>query len=296
MDSNLSIFLTATAWTFAVTTVIWVVALLAQGNHSMMDAYYGFGYAVPVWIAFFLSDAASPIAALLLLMASMHGCRLGFYLAARWRRYVPVYGGDPRYLDFKTKYSPGYWWKSFFAVMEPQAVLITVVGLPAVVGVLKNRDVATSNEVGVVTVLGLLLFGIGMYFETLGDGQLQSFLAHENRPARYLNTGVWTHTRHPHYFGNICSWWGIWLVAVSGNADLWWTAIGPLANTIMLTLILGVALQDKYMGDRPEYQALMARTRALLPLPVKQSPVRSSPAQSPAKEAPVATGHASARD
>jgi steroid 5-alpha reductase family enzyme len=296
MDSNLSIFIICTAWTVGITTIIWVVALLAQGNHSMMDAYYGFGYAVPVWIAFVLSDAASPIAALLLLMASMHGCRLGWYLAARWRRYVPVHGGDPRYLEFKAKYSPGYWWKSFFAVMEPQAVLITVVGLPAVVGVLENRDVATSDQVSVLTVLGLALFGIGMYFEVLGDGQLQSFLAHENRPARYLNTGVWTHTRHPHYFGNICTWWGIWIVAVSGNQDIWWTVAGPIANTIMLTLILGVALQDKYMGDRPEYQALMSRTRALLPLPVKQSPLNYGPAAQAAKEVAHAAGNAPARD
>lgn len=271
MDSNTSIFLVCSLFTVGVVTLIWAVALFTHGNHSMMDAYYGFGYAVPVWIAFVLSDAASPIAALVLLMASLHGCRLGWYLAARWRRYVPVHGGDPRYLEFKTKYSPGYWWKSFFAVMEPQAVLIIVAGLPAVIGVLENRDVAESNQIGLVTVLGMAVFGIGMYFETLGDGQLQSFLAHENRPARYLNTGVWTHSRHPHYFGNICTWWGIWLVAVSGNPDIWWTAVGPVANTVMLTLILGVALQDKYMGDRPEYRALMSRTRALLPLPVRNT-------------------------
>jgi steroid 5-alpha reductase family enzyme len=253
----------------------------------MMDGYYGFGYAVPVWIAFALSDAQSQVAALVLFMASLHGCRLGWYLAARWRRYVPVHGGDPRYLEFKQKYSPGYWWKSFFAVMEPQAILIIVVGIPAVVGVTENRDVTASNSVDALTVLGLLVFAIGMYFETLGDGQLQAFLADPDRTTRYLNTGVWTHTRHPHYFGNICSWWGIWLVAFSGNSDLWWTVVGPIANTAMLTLVLGVAFQDKYMGDRPEYRALMSRTRALLPIPVKP---RLN------EEHPYAPGDASARD
>src|SRR5262249_2398587 len=126
-------------------------------------------------------------------------------------------------------------------------------------------------------VLGLLVFGVGMYFETLGDGQLQAFLAQQNRPTRYLNTGVWTHTRHPHYFGNICTWWGIWLVAVSGNHDIWWTVAGPIANTIILTLVPGVALQDRSMGARPEYQELMARTRALLPIPVRAQPVAGRP-------------------
>lgn len=284
MDSNTSIFIVCAVFTVAMVTAIWLIGLV-QGNHSMMDGYYGFGYAIPVWIAFVLADAESQIAALVLLMASLHGCRLGWYLAARWRRYVPVHGGDPRYLGFKEKYSPGYWWKSFFAVMEPQAILIIVVGLTAVVGVTENREVTGSNTVDVLTVAGLLLFAVGMYFETLGDGQLQSFLADPTRTPRYLNVGVWRHTRHPHYFGNICSWWGIWLVAVSGNPDIWWTLVGPVANTAMLTLVLGVAFQDKYMGDRPEYQALMTRTRALLPIPVKTR-----------EEVPHAAGDAPARD
>jgi hypothetical protein len=33
-------------------------------------------------------------------------------------------------------------------------------------------------------------------------------------------------------------------------------------------LVLGSALQDNYMGCRPEYQELMVRTRRFLPLPL----------------------------
>jgi hypothetical protein len=42
-------------------------------------------------------------------------------------------------------------------------------------------------------------------------------------------------------------------------------------NTIMLTSVLGSAFQDNYMGSRPEYQELMARTRRFLPLPLSAS-------------------------
>lgn len=261
------VFLLCCAWTFAVVTAIWLVGL-AQGNHSMMDGYYGFGFAVPAWLAFWVGDARSQIAALLLLMASLHGCRLGWYLAARWRRYLPVYGGDPRYLGFKEKYSPGYWWKSFFAVMEPQAVVIILVGSPAVWGILANRGEADAARPGVLAALGIAVFAIGLYFETAADAQLQAFLADKpHNQGRYLRTGVWTHSRHPNYFGNTLVWWGIWIVAVAGNPAAWWTVVGPLANTVMLTKILGSAFQDKSMGGRPEYRKLMAETRAFLPLP-----------------------------
>ncbi|BBY80209.1 DUF1295 domain-containing protein [Mycolicibacterium pulveris] len=267
--SNLSVFLFCTIFTFAVVTVLWVLGLF-QGNHSMMDGWYGFAYAVPALFAYLIVDAQSVTAALLLVMVMLHGGRLGWYLAARWRRYVPKHGGDPRYLGFVEQFSPGYWWKSFFRVMEPQAVIIVLIGLPSVVGILVNRE--PDGGITPLAVLGIVVFGIGWYFETVADGQLQAFLALPERP-RYLNTGVWTHSRHPNYFGTTTVWWGIWLVAVAGNPACWWTVIGPIINTIMLTSVLGSKFQDNYMGSRPDYRELMARTRRFLPIPVSQNAI-----------------------
>ena len=275
--SATSVFLLLLIYTFAVTTIIWVVGLF-QGNHSMMDGYYGFGYAIPVVLAYAIARPASATAAVLVVMALLHGCRLGWYLASRWRRYVPKHGGDPRYLNFVKEMSPGYWWKSFFRVMEPQAVIIVLIGSPAVVGVLESRHAA--GPVGWLAFVGIAVFAVGLYFESLADGQLQAFLELPERP-RYLNTGVWKHTRHPNYFGTSTVWWGVWLVAVSANSHVWWTVAGPLVNTIMLTSVLGSKFQDDYMGSRPEYRALMARTRRFLPLPLplrKQAAVQPRPA------------------
>ena len=261
-----SIFWLCTAWTFFAITALWVIGLF-QGNHSMVDGYYGFGFAIPVWIAYLATGTLSPTAAALLLMVSLHGCRLGYYLSSRWVGYRKTSGGDQRYLNFVRQYSPGYWWKSFFIVMEPQAVVITLIGLPATWGVLGNQQGGPLNA---LSFLGMLVFGIGYYFETVADGQLQSFKADKHNKGRYLRTGVWTHTRHPNYFGNTCVWWGVWLVAVAGNPAIWWTVAGPLINTVMLTKVLGRAFQDKFMGVRPEYQKVIAETNSFLPIPKKR--------------------------
>jgi steroid 5-alpha reductase family enzyme len=269
-----SMFLFCTIFTFAVVTVLWVVGLF-QGNHSMMDGWYGFAFVVPALLAYLIVDAQSVTAALLLLMVMLHGGRLGWYLAARWRRYVPTYGGDPRYLNFVKEMSPGYWWKSFFRVMEPQAVVIVLIGSPAVIGILQNRE--ANGGIGVLGFAGLLVFMVGLYFETVADGQLQAFLAQEQRP-RYLNTGVWKFSRHPNYFGTTTVWWGMWLVAMDGNTS-WWTVAGPILNTIMLTSVLGSAFQDNYMGSRPEYQELMVRTRRFLPIPLSEAAIARNEAR-----------------
>lgn len=278
------IFLLTAAVTVAIVTATWVIGLF-RDEHSIMDAYYGFGFVTPVLIAFWVGGGAySQTAALVLIMTCLYGCRLGLYMTLRWRRYVKTHGGDPRYLQWRKDYADGYWWKSFVKVIEPQSLVLILVGLPGVVGILGNRD-ADLDQLGVLTVLGVAIFGVGLYYEAVADTQLQAFLALPTRP-RYLNTGVWTYSRHPNYFGNVLVWWGIWIVAVAGNPDIWWCVVGPVVNTLMMTKVLGSTYQDKVMGDRPEYQALMARTRPFLPFP-KAGVTDAAP---PAPAAPATEG------
>jgi steroid 5-alpha reductase family enzyme len=265
LATPMGVFWLCTAWTFSVVTLIWIIGNF-QTDHSMMDGYYGFGYAIPVWIAYLVTGPSSATAAVLLTITSLHGCRLGYYLSNRWVGYQKAWGhGDQRYMGFTKKFSPGYWWKSFFVVMEPQAVVIALIGIPATIGVASNIEPA--GPLSALGVLGVFVFGVGFYFETVADGQLQAFKADPVNKGRYLRTGVWTNTRHPNYFGNTVVWWGIWLVAVAANHGIWWTVIGPLFNTIMLTGILGRAFQDKFMGVRPEYKKVMAETNSFLPFP-----------------------------
>ena len=137
--SSTSVFLFCSLFTCAVVLIFWVVGLL-YGNHSPMDAYYGFGYVIPAVLAYAIARPTSAVAAVLLVMVFLHGCRLGWYLAARMKRFIAAQGGDPRYLGFRAKLVPGYWWKSLLLVMGPQAPLIVFVGSPAVVGILESRQ------------------------------------------------------------------------------------------------------------------------------------------------------------
>lgn len=262
ISSNWGIYWAACACMFTFITVLWVIGLF-QGNHSMTDGFYGFCYASVGWFAFYMTGANSMYSGLLFLMVSLHGCRLGFYLMKRWMGYRKKGGGDPRYLGWVPKLSPGYWWKSFFVVMHPQTIVIMIIGMPAYFGIMSmSKSSASMNIFGL---MGLLIFGVGTYFEWLADGQLQAFLADPNNKGRLLRTGVWETTRHPNYFGNACVWWGIYIVAVAGNPAIWWTIVGPIVDTIMLTKVLGSALADRYLVDFPGYKEMMRETNAFFP-------------------------------
>jgi steroid 5-alpha reductase family enzyme len=282
-----AVFIFCSIYIFTVVTVIWVIGLF-QKNHSMMDGFYGWGYASVGWIAYIVTKPTSAVAALLLIMSSLHGARLGYYLSRRWIGYRAIGTGDARYAGFYKQLQPGYWWKSFLLVMHPQTIVIMVISLPTIYGITTKPDQVAT--IPVLAFVGMAIFGIGLYYEWLADGQLQAFKADKinkgrfdsegrwiitGTPAdvgadagtgkRYLETGVWALTRHPNYFGNTTVWWGLWLTCYAFHPELWWTIAGPAFNTFMLTKVLGTAFQDKFMGDRPEYKALMSKRGGFFP-------------------------------
>jgi len=267
LSAGWSVFALCAIYIFVAVTIIWVIGLF-QGNHSMMDGYYGWAYASIAWIAFFLTDSLSSQAAVIMLMVSLHGVRLGYYLSKRWVGYRKTTGGDKRYLGFVKQLAPGYWWKSFFAVMHPQTIVIMLISFPTIFGIV---DALPPHPFGLLEIVAMSVFGVGLYYEWAADCQLEAFKADPHNKGRYLETGVWALTRHPNYFGNTVVWWGIYIMALASNPHLWWTIIGPATDTFMLTKVLGTAFQDKFMGSRPEYQELMKRRSGFFPrLPAKK--------------------------
>ena len=121
-----------------------------------------------------------------------------------------------------------------------------------------------------VVVLGVLVWGTGLFFEAVGDRQLAAYKAQprETRP-QVMDQGLWRYTRHPNYFGDACIWWGLWLVAGLGSG---WvaglaTVLCPAAMTFFIYQVTGAKLLEKTMMSRPGYPEYAARTSIFFPLP-----------------------------
>ena len=84
-----------------------------------------------------------------------------------------------------------------------------------------------------------------------------------------MDRGLWRYSRHPNYFGEVCVWWGIWVIALE-TGSAWWTAIGPALLTFLLLRVSGVALTEKTITSRrPGYAEYVKRTSAFVPRPPK---------------------------
>ena len=141
-------------------------------------------------------------------------------------------------------------------------MLIFIVSLPV-------QLAATANDpnIGWIAVIGVALWGIGIFFETVGDAQLARFRADPANSGIVLDRGLWRYTRHPNYFGDCSVWWGIFLVSGETSAA-WFGLIGPVVMTYLLLNASGLATLERELQNRrvgyPEY---MARTSMFFPCP-----------------------------
>lgn len=114
-------------------------------------------------------------------------------------------------------------------------------------------------------VIGILLWSIGLFFEAVGDWQLFCFRANPANKGRVLDTGLWSWTRHPNYFGDSCLWWGFFLVSSVHGHHLW-TAIEPLTITYFLMRISGVMLLEQILiQERMGYAEYVQRMSSFVP-------------------------------
>jgi steroid 5-alpha reductase family enzyme len=119
--------------------------------------------------------------------------------------------------------------------------------------------------------VGLVLFVVGLVFETVGDAQMARFKADPANRGRVNDRGLWRYTRHPNYFGDATLWWGLACFAVAASGS-YWVLVSPALMTFLLLRVSGVALLEKGLREtKPAYADYVRRTSAFLPWPPRDS-------------------------
>ncbi len=251
---------------------LWAIAVRIR-DVSFIDSFWAAGMVLLAWTSWFQADDGGARAQLLLALTSLWGLRLALHLLIRWRRT----GEDPRYKrilgNAMDKKQWGFARAALILVFLTQAPLLFITSLPAQIGILASHGQdAAAGSIGWLAVIGTIIAIIGIGFETMGDWQLEAFKANPANHGKVLNTGLWRYTRHPNYFGDACTWWGIWLVAAeAGPLVALLTLPGPLFLNFTLVKWSGKALLERGLKKtRPGYEDYIRRTSGFFPWPPKQ--------------------------
>jgi len=246
----------------------WIVATIRR-DVSVVDIVWGLGFAVVAVCSLVVGDGAAARRVLLAVLVGVWGLRLASYLA--WRNLG--HGEDRRYRKMRDARGPWFWLISLATVFGLQGLLMVVVALP----VQLSAGAEDPRRLGPLAAVGAGLWLVGLVFEAGGDLQLARFKADPVNEGKVMDRGFWRYTRHPNYFGDVCVWWGIFLVAAETAPGRWGVA-GPILMTVFLLRVSGVSLLERDIGERrPAYAAYIERTSAFLPRPPRDGPTLVDP-------------------
>ena len=236
----------------ALVCLLWLVSLACK-DASIVDIFWGLGFVVVAWICYFTAQGFTPRKFLVTTLVTIWGLRLALYLF--WRNHGK--GEDYRYQAMRKRMGKSFPWVSLFAVFIFQGVLIWLISLPI------QAAQASAEPLTAFDFIGATLWAIGLTFEAVGDWQLAAFKSDPNNKGKVMERGLWRYTRHPNYFGDALLWWGVFCFALPNG---WWTIVSPIAMTVLLLKISGVALLEKTLAKtKPQYAEYVRRTNAFLP-------------------------------
>jgi steroid 5-alpha reductase family enzyme len=240
--------------TFAVAKIV--------GKHSVIDTTWGVLFVAIAVTVFVASRGYGDDGRrwLLLGLPTLWGLRLAVHIG---RRSIGK-PEDPRYEQLLWKARGNRDLYALRMVYLLQGVMAFVIASPILLGAFERQPVRALAWVGVA------FWIVGVFFEAVGDAQLERFRRDPANKGKVIDVGLWRYTRHPNYFGDACAWWGIFLVAADALPGVV-TIYAPTLMMLLLTKGSGARILEKHMSKRDGWAEYAARTSMFFPRPPKKT-------------------------
>lgn len=243
----------AAATVLTMVTLLWVVSVAIR-DASIIDMFWGPPFVAIAWVLLAANLHTVGIKHLLVVfLVTAWGLRLAFHLVAR--NFGT--GEDTRYRLWRTHGGELWWLKTFYRVYLLQGAIALVVATPIVAAF------RVTDAPFLINWMGLPIWLTGFLIEATADIQLTRFRGRPENQGTVMQSGVWSYSRHPNYFGDALQWWGLGLFAFSGVT--WWSLIGPLAMMLVFLNISNEVIERGLVKRRPGYAEYIARTNAFFP-------------------------------
>jgi steroid 5-alpha reductase family enzyme len=253
--AGIPVFAILVGLAFLIQWLVFIPAYIFQ-TEKFFDLTGSITYISLVVIAVLLSPNLDPRSILLAALVIVWALRLGYFLFTRIKKA----GKDDRFDELK----PSFF--RFLNVWTIQGLWVTFTAAAALVAITASARV----EMDCYSVIGALIWLFGFIFEVAADAQKSRFNADPANKGKFIQTGLWSRSRHPNYFGEIVLWLGVAIIAVPVLQGWQWVAmISPIFVTLLLTRVSGIPLlekkADKKWGGQEDYEAYKKKTPVLIP-------------------------------
>ncbi|MBQ3015871.1 MAG: DUF1295 domain-containing protein [Clostridia bacterium] len=228
---------------------------LAAGNASVYDPYWSV-QPIAILSAFAVSVKTFSAASVLVLIAVLIW---GFRLTANWAyTFHGIEHQDWRYTMLREKTGKFYPIINFVGIHMVPTLIVYAATLPAVL------LINLPGEANLWTVVGFAISLIAVAVQTVSDIEMHKY--RKTRATVFIREGLWKHSRHPNYLGEILMWWGVAVMAMSVFGFEWFLPLGALLNTVLFFAV-SIPMADKRQSLKEGFAEYKSETHMLLPIP-----------------------------
>jgi len=255
MIFGVPLFALSVGLAFLIQWLAFIPAYLLQ-TEKFFDLTGSITYISVISIAVLFSPGADARSYLLGALVVIWAIRLGSFLFGR----IKNAGKDDRFDEIKPSFI------RFLNVWTIQGLWVTFTMMAALVAMTTTN----RKELDLFAIAGFLIWAFGFAIEVIADSQKSRFNANPDNKGKFIQTGLWSRSRHPNYFGEIILWIGVTVIALPVLEGWQWVAlISPVFVTLLLTRVSGVPLlekkADKKWGGQEDYESYKKRTPVLIP-------------------------------
>lgn len=236
----------------AATVATFAFSVLCK-NASVYDPYWSVQPPV-ILIAFAMGRELTVLGVLLIDVVLFWAIRL----TANWAyTFADLCHQDWRYTMLREKTGAFYPVINFVGIHMVPTLVVYGCALPAVWAIRAGLDANVGSILFLCVSLGAAVM------QGIADIQMHTF--RRSRDGAFIRRGLWKHSRHPNYLGEILMWWGVALSVVCAAPHAWYLVAGASANTVLF-LAVSIPMADGRQARKEGFAEYKKQTRALLPI------------------------------
>ncbi len=236
-----------------VATIVCFIFSLIFKNSSVYDPYWSVAPIV-ILVGYSIVNGLNILGVLTLIAV----CYWGIRLTANWAyTFKGLTHQDWRYTMLCEKTGKLYPIINFVGIHYVPTLVVYGCILPAVL------VIESKPEINILSVIFLCVSVAAATIQCIADIQMHKY--RKNRETPFIRRGIWKHSRHPNYLGEILMWWGIGLSAVCAMPDMWYLIFGAVANTALF-LSVSIPMADGRQSRKEGFAQYKSETRMLLPI------------------------------
>ena len=253
--AEIPVFTLGVVMAFSIQWIAFIPAMLKR-TEKFFDLVGSITYLSVTLLSFALVPEADLRSYLLAAMVCIWAGRLGSFLFTR----IHKAGSDQRFDKLKNSFV------QFIGAWTLQGLWVTFTMAAALAGITS----AKREPIGVLALFGTLIWLTGFLLEAIADHQKSAFKKDPENRDSFIQSGLWSISRHPNYLGEIILWVGVSIVAIPVLQGWQWAMLSsPFFVALLLIRVSGIPLlekkADEKWGGQSDYESYKKNVALLVP-------------------------------